>query len=139
MAENTPLARPCLESCRYHGLFSFCPRGSHSPAKMPRVSRKESRPVSQRQRASLAKITCGFGKEEPAVYPQIQNTSCGEGKERLRERRFAMRGRRNFHRSHNSPAWVSKTPLTGLKIPLQWRDITVRPPYDHRKTAVRQV
>ena len=77
MAENALLAWPCLESCRFQGLLSFCPRGSHSLAKMPRVSRKESRTLSQRQRASLAKMTCGFGKGESAVYPQNRKSPCG--------------------------------------------------------------
>ena len=53
---------------------------------MPRVSRKENRPVSQRQRASLAKMTCGFGKGEPAVYPEIPNTPCKGRGERLERR-----------------------------------------------------
>ena len=74
------------DTCRFHDLFSFCPRGSHSLAKMPRVSRKESRPVSQRQRASLAKITCEFGKGEAAVYSQNRKSPCGEENERLRNK-----------------------------------------------------
>ena len=49
-------------------------------------SRKESRPVSQRQRASLAKMTCGFGKGEAAVYSQNRKSPCEEGKERLRNK-----------------------------------------------------